>query len=89
LANNPIHKVAPALAELTSEVWDNGNAFFPATSFQISNIHSGTGANNVIPADIDVVFNFRFSTEVTAEQLKERTEAILNKHGLKYDLFGV
>jgi succinyl-diaminopimelate desuccinylase len=86
LANNPIHKVAPALAELTSEVWDNGNAFFPATSFQISNIHSGTGANNVIPAYIDVVFNFRFSTEVTAEQLKERTEAILNKHGLSYDL---
>jgi len=86
LADNPIHKVAPALAELTAEVWDNGNDFFPATSFQISNIHSGTGANNVIPADIDVVFNFRFSTEVTAEQLKERTEAILNKHGLKYDL---
>jgi len=86
LANNPIHKVAPALAELTAQVWDNGNAFFPATIFQISNIHSGTGANNVIPADIDVVFNFRFSTEVTAEQLKERTEAILNKHGLTYDL---
>jgi succinyl-diaminopimelate desuccinylase len=86
LANNPIHQVAPALAELTAEVWDNGNSFFPATSFQISNIHSGTGANNVIPADIDVVFNFRFSTEVTAEQLKERTEAILNKHGLTYDL---
>ena len=86
LADNPIHKVAPALAELTNQVWDNGNSFFPATSFQISNIHSGTGANNVIPADIDVVFNFRFSTEVTAEQLKERTEAILNKHGLSYDL---
>lgn len=86
LANNPIHKIAPALAELTAQVWDNGNAFFPATSFQISNIHSGTGANNVIPADIDVIFNFRFSTEVTAEQLKERTEAILNKHGLTYDL---
>ncbi len=86
LANNPIHQVAPALAELTNQVWDNGNAFFPATSFQISNIHSGTGANNVIPADIDVVFNFRFSTEVTAEQLKERTETILNKHGLTYDL---
>jgi succinyl-diaminopimelate desuccinylase len=86
LADNPIHKIAPALAELTAQVWDNGNAFFPATSFQISNIHSGTGANNVIPADIDVVFNFRFSTEVTAEQLKERTEAILNKHGLTYDL---
>ena len=86
LADNPIHKVAPVLAELTNQVWDNGNSFFPATSFQISNIHSGTGANNVIPADIDVVFNFRFSTEVTAEQLKERTEAILNKHGLSYDL---
>jgi len=86
LADNPIHKAAPALTELTAEIWDNGNAFFPATSFQISNIHAGTGANNVIPADVEVVFNFRFSTEVTAEQLKARTEAILNKHGLKYDL---
>ena len=86
LADNPIHKAAPALAELAAEVWDNGNDFFPATSFQISNIHAGTGANNVIPADIEVVFNFRFSTEVTAEQLKARTEAILAKHGLKYEL---
>jgi len=86
LADNPIHKAAPALAELAAEVWDNGNEFFPATSFQISNIHAGTGANNVIPADIEVVFNFRFSTEVTAEQLKARTEAILAKHGLKYEL---
>lgn len=86
LADNPIHKAAPALTELTAEIWDNGNDFFPATSFQISNIHAGTGANNVIPADVEVVFNFRFSTEVTAEQLKARTEAILNKHGLKYDL---
>ncbi|MCP5175103.1 MAG: succinyl-diaminopimelate desuccinylase [Moraxellaceae bacterium] len=86
LADNPIHKAAPALAELAAEVWDNGNEFFPATSFQISNIHAGTGANNVIPADIEVVFNFRFSTEVTAEQLKARTEAILAKHGLNYDL---
>lgn len=86
LADNPIHKAAPALAELAAEVWDNGNEFFPATSFQISNIHAGTGANNVIPADIEVVFNFRFSTEVTAEQLKARTDAILAKHGLKYDL---
>jgi len=86
LADNPIHKAAPALAELAAEVWDNGNEFFPATSFQISNIHAGTGANNVIPADIEVVFNFRFSTEVTAEQLKVRTETILAKHGLKYDL---
>lgn len=86
LADNPIHKAAPALAELAAEVWDHGNEFFPATSFQISNIHAGTGANNVIPADIEVVFNFRFSTEVTAEQLKARTEAILAKHSLKYDL---
>ena len=86
LADNPIHRVAPALAELTTEVWDNGNAFFPATSFQISNINSGTGATNVIPADVKVLFNFRFSTEVTAEQLKARSEAILQKHGLKYDI---
>ncbi|MDO8415040.1 MAG: succinyl-diaminopimelate desuccinylase [Agitococcus sp.] len=86
LADNPIHRIAPALAELTAEVWDNGNAFFPATSFQISNINSGTGATNVIPADVKVLFNFRFSTEVTAEQLKARSEAILQKHGLKYDI---
>jgi succinyl-diaminopimelate desuccinylase len=86
LADNPIHRVAPALAELTAEVWDNGNAFFPATSFQISNINSGTGATNVIPADVKVLFNFRFSTEVTAEQLKARSEAILQKHDLKYDI---
>jgi len=86
LADNPIHLVAPALTELTTEVWDNGNAFFPATSFQISNINSGTGATNVIPADVKVLFNFRFSTEVTAEQLKARSEAILQKHGLKYDI---
>jgi succinyl-diaminopimelate desuccinylase len=86
LADNPIHRIAPALAELTAEVWDNGNPFFPATSFQISNINSGTGATNVIPADVKVLFNFRFSTEVTAEQLKARSEAILQKHGLKYDI---
>ena len=86
LADNPIHRIAPALAELTAEAWDNGNAFFPATSFQISNINSGTGATNVIPADVKILFNFRFSTEVTAEQLKARSEAILQKHGLKYDI---
>ncbi|MBH1970474.1 succinyl-diaminopimelate desuccinylase [Moraxellaceae bacterium AER2_44_116] len=86
LADNPIHRISPALAELTTEVWDNGNAFFPATSFQTSNINSGTGATNVIPADVKVLFNFRFSTEVTAEQLKARSEAILQKHGLKYDI---
>jgi succinyl-diaminopimelate desuccinylase len=86
LADNPIHRAAPALAELTAEVWDNGNDFFPATSFQISNINAGTGATNVIPGDLTVLFNFRFSTEVTAEQLKARAEAILHKHGLKYDI---
>lgn len=86
LARNPIHDVAPALAELSSEQWDNGNDFFPATSFQISNINSGTGATNVIPGNCEVVFNFRFSTELTADILKERTEAILNKHNIDYDI---
>ncbi|MEY2864124.1 MAG: hypothetical protein RLY58_1831 [Pseudomonadota bacterium] len=86
LADNPIHRAAPALSALTAEVWDQGNAFFPATSFQISNISAGTGANNVIPADLTAVFNFRFSTEVTAEQLKARTHALLDQHGLSYDL---
>ncbi|MGH1486301.1 MAG: succinyl-diaminopimelate desuccinylase [Cellvibrionaceae bacterium] len=86
LADNPIHKLAPVLAELSSEVWDEGNAFFPATSFQVSNIRSGTGATNVIPGTAEVIFNFRFSTELTAQILKERTEAILNKHKLDYDI---
>ncbi len=86
LADNPIHRAAPALAELTTELWDNGNDFFPATSFQISNINAGTVATNVIPADLTVLFNFRFSTQVTAEQLKARTEAILQKHGLTYEI---
>ena len=86
LADNPIHRAAPALAELAAELWDNGNEFFPATSFQISNISAGTGANNVIPGEMKVVFNFRFSTEVTEMQLRQRTEAILDKHGLKYRL---
>lgn len=86
LADNPIHRVAPALAELVNEVWDNGNAFFPATTFQISNINSGTGATNVIPGDCEVIFNFRFSTEVTAAQLKARTEVILAEQGIDYEL---
>jgi len=86
LADNPIHKLAPALAELTAEHWDNGNEFFPATSFQISNINGGTGATNVIPGSVEVIFNFRFSTEVTAEILRERTEEIFNRHGLRYEL---
>jgi succinyl-diaminopimelate desuccinylase len=85
LAKNPILSLAPALAELGAEEWDNGNDFFPATSFQVSNITGGTGATNVIPGHVDMVFNFRFSTEVTAEQLIERTEAILHKHAVDFD----
>ena len=83
-ARNPIHTASPALAELAAQTWDNGNAFFPATSFQISNIHSGSGATNVIPGELEVLFNFRFSTESTEQQLRERTEAILRKHNLDY-----
>ncbi len=86
LADNPIHSAAPALAELTQEVWDQGNEFFPATSFQISNINSGTGANNVIPGECKVMFNLRFSTELTEAQIKQRVEAILDKHKLNYEL---
>ena len=86
LADNPIHKLAPALAELAAEHWDNGNEFFPATSFQVSNINGGTGATNVIPGEVEVVFNFRFSTELTEQILRQRTEAILNKHKVNYDL---
>ncbi len=86
LADNPIHRIAPVLAELAEECWDNGNDFFPATSFQVSNIQGGTGATNVIPGTVKVVFNFRFSTEVTAEQLKARTKAILDKYGLNYEI---
>lgn len=86
LADNPIHKLAPALAELAAERWDDGNEFFPATSFQVSNINGGTGATNVIPGEVEVIFNFRFSTELTEHILRERTEAILNKHNVNYEL---
>jgi succinyl-diaminopimelate desuccinylase len=86
LAANPIHLFAPALAELAAHEWDRGNEFFPPTTFQVSNIHAGTGANNVIPGDLEVVFNFRFSTEVTQAQLQSRVEAILTNHKLDYDL---
>ncbi|MDB6063129.1 MAG: succinyldiaminopimelate desuccinylase [Verrucomicrobiaceae bacterium] len=85
-ARNPIHLAAPALAELTQQIWDNGNAFFPATSFQISNINAGTGTTNVIPGQLEILCNFRFSTESTEAGLRERTEAILQKHGLDYDV---
>jgi|TARA_B110000902_G_scaffold266916_2_gene356884 succinyl-diaminopimelate desuccinylase len=86
LADNPIHRAAPALAELAATTWDNGNDFFPATSFQISNINSGTGATNVIPGNLSATFNFRFSTELTANLIKQRTAEILAKHGLDYQL---
>jgi succinyl-diaminopimelate desuccinylase len=86
LADNPIHRLAPALAELVSIRWDEGNAFFPPTSWQVSNIHAGTGASNVIPGDCVVDFNFRFCTESTPDSLQQLLTAVLDKHGLKYDL---
>ena len=86
IADNPIHKITPALNDLINEIWDNGNEFFPKTSLQISNIHSGAGAENVIPANANVQFNLRFSTELTAEIIKQRTEEILNRHNLKYEI---
>lgn len=85
-AVNPIHKALAALDELAKTTWDNGNRFFPATSFQISNINAGTGATNVIPGKLEVVFNFRYSTELTADQLIEKTEGVLNRHQLNYEL---
>jgi len=86
LADNPIHRALPALHALASETWDEGNTFFPPTSFQVSNISGGTGATNVIPGEVVVVFNFRFSTETTDAQLRERTEAMLKTHGLDYSI---
>ena len=86
LADNPIHRTSLFLAELCGEEWDQGNDFFPATSFQITNTHSGTGATNVIPGNQEVLFNFRFSTEVTAEELKQRVVNILEKHQLNYEI---
>jgi succinyl-diaminopimelate desuccinylase len=86
LAKNPIHLLAPALAELTGIEWDQGNGFFPPTSWQVSNIHGGTGASNVIPGTAVMDFNFRFSTESTPASLQTRLQAVLNRHGLDYDL---
>lgn len=86
LAANPLHLFAPALQELVSTEWDRGNEFFPATTFQISNIHAGTGATNVIPGSLEVVFNFRFSTELTSELIQHKVETLLNKHQLNYDI---
>jgi succinyl-diaminopimelate desuccinylase len=86
LANNPIHSFAPALKELTEEVWDYGNSFFPPTSLQVSNIHSGTGAENIIPGNVEVQFNLRFCTELNQDIIQQRTHAILDKHGFDYDI---
>jgi succinyl-diaminopimelate desuccinylase len=86
LARNPIHQWAPALAELVAMKWDDGNAFFPPTSWQVSNIHAGTGASNVIPGELVVDFNFRFCTESSVESLQQRLTQVLERHGLTYQL---
>lgn len=86
LVRNPIHLAAPALAELSGTEWDRGNEFFPPTSFQISNIHAGTGAENVVPGQLEVRFNFRFSTALTEGQLRSRVEEVLTRHGLDFEL---
>jgi succinyl-diaminopimelate desuccinylase len=86
LARNPVHQAAPVLAELAATEWDRGNAHFPPTTFQISNIHAGTGVGNVIPGEVVVDFNFRFSTESTADSLKQRVHSMLERHGLDYTL---
>jgi succinyl-diaminopimelate desuccinylase len=86
LAKNPIHLAAPALAELVGIEWDQGNDFFPPTTWQVSNIHGGTGASNVIPGHVVIDFNFRFSTESTPESLQKRLASVLEKHELEYDL---
>ena len=86
LVRNPIHLAAPALAELAATRWDAGNAEFPPTSFQISNLHAGTGANNVVPGTLEALFNFRYCTQSTAASLRERVEALLARHGLDHSL---
>lgn len=86
LARNPVHQCAAAVAELAAASWDDGNDYFPPTTFQISNFHAGTGATNVVPGTAEIDFNFRFSTESTPETLKARVHAILDSHGLEYDL---
>jgi succinyl-diaminopimelate desuccinylase len=86
LARNPVHLAAPAIAELAAIEWDRGNEYFPPTTWQISNIHAGTGATNVIPGEMDVLFNLRFSTASTVDDLKRRVHAVLDGHRLDYDL---
>ena len=86
LVKNPIHMAAPAIAELAATTWDNGNEYFPPTSWQISNMNGGTGATNVVPGTVEILFNFRFSTASTEQQLKDKVHAILDKHNVTYDL---
>jgi len=86
LVRNPIHLAAPAITELAATVWDDGNEYFPPTSWQISNIHGGTGATNVVPGAVEILFNFRFSTASTVDGLKAQVHAILDRHALEYDL---
>jgi len=86
LADNPIHRAAPALTELCGITWDEGNAYFPPTSFQISNVRSGTGVENVIPGDLEVTFNFRYSTELDQTSIQQRVAAVLERHDLRYTL---
>ena len=86
LVKNPIHMVAPAIKDMVDTLWDNGNEYFPPTSWQISNMNGGTGATNVVPGEVEILFNFRFSTASTEQNLKERVYAILDKHELNYDL---
>ena len=86
LAKNPIHEFAPVLKILTETEWDQGNEFFPPTTFQVSNIHSGTGVTNVIPGECEVIFNFRFSTAITDKQIREKVEALLNEHNIDYEI---
>lgn len=86
LVKNPIHLVAPAIKDMVETNWDDGNEYFPATSWQISNMNGGTGATNVVPGEVEILFNFRFSTASTADNLKERVHTILDRHQLNYDL---
>jgi succinyl-diaminopimelate desuccinylase len=86
LVKNPVHLAAPALAELAATTWDAGNEYFPPTSFQISNAHAGTGAGNVVPGHFEILFNFRFSTASTVENLQSRVHALLDRHAFDYDI---
>ena len=86
LARNPVHQLAPALAEIVAIEWDQGNEYFPPTTFQVSNLNSGTGATNVVPGEAVALFNFRFATASTPDGLKARVHEVLDRHGLEYEL---